>query len=156
MTGVAIDVTPRELPAAARRMADAILPPRGSKLAELAREWGPRGTGYRIARSYAEGNADVRSALVTEDGQVLERTHRIAPAKLPAAVRRAAEGARPGGVIQHADVVQGAPGEESFRILVAEGRAATWLVECGPRGEGLRLYCLLNADVATLVRGRAP
>lgn len=156
VASVAIDVSPRDLPRAARRMADAVLPPEGGKLAELAKEWGPRGVGFRVRRSYGEPGADVRSVLVTEDGRVLERTHRIAPDELPAAVRRAAERARPGGVIEHADVVQGDPGEEGFRVLVREGRAATWLVECDARGEGLRLYRLLTADVATLVPERAP
>lgn len=127
IVGAAVPVGPGELPADARRTAEAVQP-RG-ELVFQGREWGPRGFGYRIDKHYAgePGPEHSRSLLVTEDGRVLERSHSVPIPDVPQHVLATAM--QVGNHVDEAHIVSGAEHEEHWSVQVHDRAGRLWAVE---------------------------
>lgn len=102
-------------PAPAERTAAGVQP--DGELRLRAREWSAAGAGWRFVKEYPDGQR--RSLLVTDDGQVLERTHSLA--EVPAELQQALQAAGRGDV-EGVDVVQAAPGVEWIRVTQSTPR----------------------------------
>ncbi|MBX3464695.1 MAG: hypothetical protein KF830_16115 [Planctomycetes bacterium] len=125
IVGAAVAVVPGTLPAAARRMADAVAPQ--GELLFAGREWGPRGDGYRIDKRYrTEDREHDRSVLVTPDGRVLERDHTVPIVDVP---QHALAGALTiGTAIEEARIVAGPEREEHWAIVVRDRAGRVFVV----------------------------
>lgn len=120
-----LPLQPVELPPAARTGVEAVAP-RG-ELQFVGREWGPRGEGYRVDKRYdVEGVEHTRSVLVESQGRVLERSHSVPIAEVPAAVLTTA--ARFGFAVERIEIVAGATREEYWQCLVADRSGRRFVV----------------------------
>jgi hypothetical protein len=129
--GFAIGLGPGTLPDAVRTTIDAVAP--AGELQFQGREWGPRGSGYRIEKHYRDGAAEhVRSVLVAADGAVLERWHTVPLADVPAMVLRTAMQTAPEVVA--AAIVSGPIAEEHWLCTVRNRIGHTLLVTVGLDG----------------------
>jgi hypothetical protein len=145
LVGAAVPVGPGELPADARRMADAVQP-RG-ELVFQGREWGPRGEGFRIDKHYAggEGPEHSRSLLVSADGRVLERDHTVPIPDVPQHVLATA--LQLGSHIDEARIVSGPEVEEYWAVLVRDRSGRVFVVEVTLDGRILRSRRRVEARV---------
>ncbi|HLQ36918.1 MAG TPA: hypothetical protein VK348_03895 [Planctomycetota bacterium] len=149
IVGATVALGPGALDARLRVVVDAVVPGTGVDNATfIGREWGPRGEGYRVERTYGTGVAQqFRSVLVDRDGTVLERTHTLALAEVPPAVLAAAA---PIGVhdLQRLEIVSGPAVEECYRLLLHDRAGRVFVVETSLQGVLLRSSRLLVATVA--------
>ncbi|MBL8730301.1 MAG: hypothetical protein JNM25_17925 [Planctomycetes bacterium] len=127
IVGAAVAVGPGEVPADARRTAEAVQP-RGERVFQ-GREWGPRGEGYRIDVHYAgdAGPEHSRSLLVTADGRVLERSHTVPIPDVPQHVLASAM--QIAARIDEARIVSGPEHEEYWSVQVHDRSGRVWVVE---------------------------
>jgi hypothetical protein len=133
------------LPQPVRTAAEAIAP--AGEMLFAGREWGPRGDGWRIEKHYRDGaDESFRSVLLDDAGSVLERSHSVPPAKVPAPVLFAAM--QVGRDVQRCEIVSGAISEESWRATVRDGAGRTFVVELGLDGRPRRVCRILTAAVA--------
>lgn len=126
IVAAAVPLGPGPLPPAVRTTIDAVAP--GGNTLFVGREWSTRGEGYRIEKRYDEP-AHVRSALIADDGRVLERAHTMPIAGVPQPVLATA--LRTGPIVDEAFIVSGPEREEFWLLLVRErgGRAFTVRVD---------------------------
>lgn len=145
VASVAVPLGPGGLDARLRAAVDAIEP--GGHTVLMAREWGPRGDGYRIEKRYGEGVAEqFRSVLLSADARVLERSHTLSVSETPPAVLVAATAATRRTVLR-IDIVSGPTKEEYFRLLLRDGGGRRFAVDCTPDGAVLATRRLLDAQV---------
>lgn len=121
-TAVPIDF--RTVPALARTTAEAIAP--NGVLEFCAREIGPRGEGFRLEKRYQQPSAHLRSVLVDELGNVMERSHTVTIRKVPQGVLGAA--LQGGTSVESAAIVSGPVHEEFWRIITHDRRGRTFIV----------------------------
>jgi hypothetical protein len=133
------------LPQPVRTAAEAIAP--AGETVFAGREWGPRGDGWRVEKRYREGTDEsFRSVLLDAAGSVLERSHSVPTAKVPAPVLFAAM--QVGRDVQRCEIVSGAVSEESWRATVRDGAGRTFVVELDLDGHPRRSCRVLTAAVA--------
>lgn len=134
VVAAAVATGPGSLPPAVRTTLSAVAP--GGELVFQGREWGPRGTGFRIDKHYREGAVEhSRSALIAQDGAVLERAHTVPLADVPHAVLATALQAGPH--VQQAWIVSGPRVEECWRCVVRDRLGHTHVVTVGLDGAHL-------------------
>jgi hypothetical protein len=122
--GAAAGIGPGGLPAPVRATIEAVTP--GGETVFLGREWGPHGEAFRIEKRYVEGQGEsFRSALVAEDGGVLERSHTLPTVKVPAVVLGAAMPF--GRDIRRCEIVSDATTERFWRIRCVDGGGRTFV-----------------------------
>jgi len=125
LRAAAVPLGPYEMPAAIRSTIDAIAPSGETTFA--GREWGPRGEGYRIEKRYLDGGTEhVRTALIAEDGTVLERAHSVRLDEAPESVLATA--LQTGPLVTLAMVVSGPNREEYWRCTVRDRIGRTFVV----------------------------
>lgn len=126
IVGAAAAIGPGALPQPARTAMDAVAP--GGEQTFLGREWGPRGEHFRVEKRYVDGSgaATYRSALVTAEGQVIERSHSIVVNKVPPAVL--GEAMKLGRDLRRCDIVSDAITEREWRIHCVDGGGRTFVV----------------------------
>jgi hypothetical protein len=114
------------LPQPAKAAMDAVAP--GGELVFLGREWGPRGERFRVEKRYVDGSGaeTYRSALVTTEGEVIERSHSIAVGKVPPVVL--GEAMKLGRDLRRCDIVSDAITEREWRIHCVDGGGRTFVV----------------------------
>ena len=144
IVAAAVALGPGGLPPAVRTAADAIAP--GGEVVFAGSEWGPRGAGFRIDKRWREGIDESWSSLLLDrDGSVLERTHSVPIAKVPAPVLVAAM--QVGRDLQRCEIVSGRAREEGWRVLVRDGGGRTFVVELSLDGTRHQLHRCLNASL---------
>jgi hypothetical protein len=145
VASVTVPLGPGALDARLRAAVDAIEP--GGRTVRVAREWGPRGDGYRIEKRYGDGLAEqFRSLLLSADAVVLERSHTVSVNETPPAVLTAATASTRRSVLR-IDIVSGPSTEEYFRVLLRDGGGRRFAVDCSPSGAVLATRRLLDAEV---------
>lgn len=130
------------LPPAARTAIEAIAP--GGAVTFAGFESGPRGSGWRVEKRYAE-SAQSRSALVTPEGAVLERWHTVPVRDVPTDALRAV--ADLGATVDEARIVSGPVREERWTFLVRDRLQRRRIVDVSLRGELLAQRRRLDATV---------
>lgn len=130
--GTAVPVGPGSMPAAVRTTFEAVLP--GGAQTFAGRESGPRGTGFRIDKNYTEPEHQ-RSALVADDGAVLERAHTVTIAEVPP--NALATALRTGPSIEEAWIVSGPAREEFWQFAVRDRSGRAFVVKVGLDGTAL-------------------
>jgi hypothetical protein len=140
----------REAPEIVERAAEGVQP--GGELLLRAREWGPRGDGWRFVKRYpSDAGPQQRSVLIDAAGSVRERSHDLLPDRAPPAVLELA-GRSPSGTRLRIEVVQGEPEEEWFRLHLQAPNGERWIVDCDRDGRERRRAQVLGADL--VVEGR--
>lgn len=125
VVGAAAGIGPGAVPQAAKAAMDAVAA--GGELTFLGREWGQRGESFRVEKRYADGGAETfRSALVTAEGEVVERSHTVPISKVPPVVLGAAM--RFGRDLRRCDIVSDALAEREWRIHCVDGGGRRFLV----------------------------
>jgi hypothetical protein len=125
VTGAAVPLGPGGLPAPVRTTVESVIP--GGSVAFSGREWGAHGDGYRIEKRYREAAGEsFRSILVDAQGQILERTHSVAMAKVPPVIARMAMTV--GRDLRRCDIVSDATRETAWRAIVGDGLGHTHIV----------------------------
>ena len=122
--GTAVPIAFRTIPQLARTTSEAIAP-KGT-LEFCAREIGPRGEGFRLEKRYEQPFPHVRSVLVDELGNVLERSHTVPVGKVPQDVLGAALGE--GTVVDSAAIVSGPIREEFWRVVTQDRRGRIFVI----------------------------
>ena len=131
IVAAAVAVTTASVPKAARKAIDAV--EQQGDVLFTGREWGPRGTGFRVEKRYREGaREDVLSVLVDAEGNVLEREHSVAIAKVPQHVLVAAM--RVGPTIDEARIVSGPEHEEYWSVSVRDRLGRTFVARVSLSG----------------------
>lgn len=133
VVSVATPIDVRGLPADVRTTLEAIAP--AGVLEFCGEEWGPRGEGYRIEKSYLEPTPHHRSLLVAVDGAVLERSHTLPLPRVPQHVL--ATGLGKGSSIDSAEIVSGPVREEFWRLIVKDRSGRTFVVKVALDGTEL-------------------
>jgi len=114
---------------------------------EVARIWTDDGVAFRLRKAYVHGRElTLRTAVVTADGKVLERSHEIAQTQLPDAARDALDHTVTGKMIR-VFAVQGHPGVEFYRTELERADGARLLAECRADGGGLRVARVIDAEL---------
>jgi hypothetical protein len=144
IVAAAVDLGPGALPAAVRTSLEAVAP-RGEVLFQ-GREWGPRGTGFRIDKLYRlETATHTRSALIASDGTILERSHSVPIAETPQDVLAAAM--QIGPKVEDAQIVSGREREEAWRCTVTDRLGHRFVVTIGLDGQLLGATRRITAQV---------
>lgn len=121
----AAGIGPGALPQAAKAAMDAVAA--GGETVFLGREWSHLGENYRVEKRYSDGNTEsFRSALVTADGEVLERSHTVPANKVPPVVLGAAM--KFGRDLRRCDIVSDTAAEREWRIQCIDGGGRTFVV----------------------------
>ena len=142
--GAAAGIGPGGLPPAVRSTMDAVAP--GGETLFLGREWGPHGEAFRIEKRYVEGQGEsFRSALVADDGGVLERSHTLPTVKVPAVVLGAAMPY--GRDIRRCEIVSDATTERFWRIRCVDGGGRTFVATVTLDGGLLHARRLVAAEL---------
>lgn len=135
IVAAAVPVGPGALPPAVRTTIDAVAP-RGELLWQ-GREWSGRGEGFRIEKRYREnGSEHVRSALIGDDGAVLERSHSMPLGEVPQVVMATVLSSGPH--VDEARIVSGPEREEYWSCTVRNRIGWVLVVEVGLDGVLLR------------------
>jgi len=146
IVSAAASLGPGGLPHDVRVAADAIAP--GGRTVFMGREWGPRGSGWRIEKAYHDGKQEhFRSMLLGSDGSVLERSHSLPLLEVPQQVLLAAR-AEARSDVQRVDIVSGPATEEGYRVTVADRAGRTLLVECDLQGRAAVTWRIVTAHIA--------
>jgi hypothetical protein len=146
IASAAASLGPGGLPHEVRIAADAIAP--GGRTVFTGREWGPRGSGWRIEKAYQDGKQEhFRSMLLGSDGSVLERSHSLPLSEVPQQVLLAAQ-APARSDVQRVDIVSGPTAEEGYRVTVADRAGRTYLVACDLQGRSPVTWRVLMARIA--------
>jgi hypothetical protein len=144
IVAAAIAVGNGSIPRAARTAIDAIEPE--GEVLFTGREWGPRGTGFRVEKRYREGTKEhVRSVLVDADGRVLEREHSVPIAEVPQHVLVAAM--HLGSMIDEARIVSGPVREEYWSVSVRDRLGRTFVARVSLEGSLLDSVRRVSARV---------
>lgn len=144
IVGAAAAIGPGALPQPARAAMDAVAP--GGEQTFLGREWGPRGEHFRVEKRYQDGGAETfRSALVTAEGDVSERSHTVPISKVPPAVLGAAM--KFGRDLRRCDIVCDAVAEREWRIHCIDGGGRTFVVSVGLDGSPLGASRVVEATL---------
>lgn len=141
----AVPIGPGALPPAVRTLVEAIEP--GGTTVYAAREWSRRGAGFRVEKRYSEGpDQQYRSALITSDGAVLERSHTVPVGQVPRRILLAVMTDARRDVLR-AEVVSDAASEVGWRITMQDGGARMFVCECSMTGTELAVHRVLHAEV---------
>ncbi|MBL8753941.1 MAG: hypothetical protein JNK15_11645 [Planctomycetes bacterium] len=132
IVAAAVPIGPGAMPAAVRTAFEAVLP--GGAQTFAGREQGPRGNGFRIDKSYTDPE-HLRTALVADDGSVLERAHTVPIAEVPQKVLATA--LRTGPAVDEAWIVSGPTTEEYWSIVLHDRTGRTFVVKVGLDGAPL-------------------
>lgn len=125
IVAAAVAVGPGTLPPPVRQSLEAVAP--HGEVTFQGREWGPRGEGFRIDKQYRiDGVEHTRSALITADGTVLERSHSVPVAEAPQAVLGTA--LQFGQRIEDVQIVSGREREECWQLLLTDRLGRTILL----------------------------
>lgn len=152
VVGAAVPIRPIGLPAEVHAAIEAVAP--GGETLFLAREWGRRGAGYRIEKDCGSATRpDFRSALITPDGTVLERSHSVPIGEVPKDVLLAAM-TSVWRDVERAEVVWGREREEGWRIALRDKAGRQQLFECAMDGTLGHASRLLQAQLATASTAR--
>lgn len=131
LIAVAVPAEPLTIPQVVRTTFQAIAP--GGETEFLGREWGPRGTGYRLVKRYREGGHEqVRSVLVDGSGAVLERSHSVPLGEVPQDVLSTA--LRFGHSVEEVRIVSGPEREEGWAVVVDDRAGHTSALTIGLDG----------------------
>ncbi|MCA8974883.1 MAG: hypothetical protein KDC98_09175 [Planctomycetes bacterium] len=124
LTGAAVASGPGSLPRAVRTAIDAVAP--HGETTFQGREWGSRGEGFRIEKRYRQGAEErLASALIADDGRVLERAHSVPLGEVPQPILGAALGVGP--EIERAMIVSGPEREEYWQCTVGDRIGRTFV-----------------------------
>jgi hypothetical protein len=132
VVAAAVPVGPGSMPLAVRTTLQAVLP--GGTQTFAGREHGPRGQGFRVDKSYPEPE-HARTALVADDGAVLERAHTVPIAEVPQNVLATA--LRTGPAVDEAWIVSGPTTEEFWSFVLHDRAGRTFVVKVGLDGAPL-------------------
>lgn len=147
--GAAAGIGPGGLPTAVRSTMEAVAP--GGETVFLGREWGPHGEAFRVEKRYVEGQGEsFRSALVADDGGVLERSHTLPTVKVPAVVLGAAMPY--GRDIRRCEIVSDATTERFWRIRCIDGGGRTFVATVALDGGLMSARRLVAAELQAEVR----
>jgi hypothetical protein len=117
-----------------RTAIDAVAP--GGELLFLGRHWGGAGEGFRVDKRYVDGAEEsFRSALLAPDGTVLERSHSVPIANVPAAVLATAMAI--GRDVARCDIVSDGARETGWRVHARDGGGRSFVIAIDLDG-GLR------------------
>jgi hypothetical protein len=140
----AAGVAPGSVPAAVRATIEAVTP--GGEMVFLGREWGRSGDGFRVEKRYVDGTSEsFRSALIDEQGEILERSHTLPPTKVPPAVLGAAM--KLGRDIRRCEIVSDAVAEREWRIRCVDGGGRTFVATVSLDGRLLHAQRLVTAEL---------
>jgi hypothetical protein len=144
IAGAAVPLGSGELPPAVRTIFDAIAP--GGRTRFVGREWGERGTGYRLEKTYVDGTVTAtRAVLASADGTVLERWHTVPTPEVPQNVLAAA--LQTGPTIEEARIVSGPAREEHWSVVVRDRIGRVHVARVGLDGAPLGSVRRLSADL---------
>jgi len=130
LVGAAVAVGPGAVPPDVRTAIPAVV--RGELLFQ-GREWGRRGSGFRIDKRYTIGAVEHRcSALIARDGTVLERSHTVPLPEVPQEVLAAALSVGP--QVDEARMVSGPLREEYWECTVRDRIGHTHIATIGLDG----------------------
>lgn len=111
------------------------------------REWGPAGTGFRIEKRRTEAGQELFcSALIADDGSVLERSHSVPLAKVPTSVLAAATAI--GRDVQRCEIVSDREREIGWRAVVGDGLGRTYVLGIDLDGSLRKRHRLVAARIA--------
>jgi hypothetical protein len=145
ITAVAAPCGPSALDATLHFAVEAIEP--GGTEVYVAREWGPRGFGFRVEKEYANGaQRDFRSVLLSPTAEVLERTHGVPVGETPQPVLLAAMAAG-GRNVERIEAVSGSSTAQTWRVTVRDGAGNKHVVECDDAGNVTSTVRVLSAQV---------
>jgi hypothetical protein len=140
----AAGITPGSVPPAVRATIEAVTP--GGELVFLGREWGRNGEGFRVESRYVDGAAEsFRSALINEEGEILERSHTLPATKVPPAVLGAAM--KLGRDIRRCEIVSDAVAEREWRIRCVDGGGRTFVATVSLDGRLLHAQRIVTAEL---------
>lgn len=140
----AVDLGPGSLPAAVRTSFHAFAQ-RGEICFE-GREWGPRGTGFRVEKQdRVDAAVHTYSALIAPDGATLERSHSVPIANTPQNVLVAAM--QVGSEVEEVQIVSGPEVEEAWRCTVKDRLGHRFVVTLGLDGTLLQTLRRITAQV---------
>jgi hypothetical protein len=127
-----------------RATIEAVTP--GGEVVFLGREWGRSGDGFRVEKRYVDGTSEsFRSALIDEQGEILERSHTLPPTKVPPAVLGAAM--KLGRDIRRCEIVSDAVAEREWRIRCVDGGGRTFVTTVSLDGRLLHAQRLVAAEL---------
>ena len=142
---VSAPITEADLPHRVAIAVQAIQP--GGATLEVSRVWRGDLEAFSITTRYGEGAAaQLRSALLSADGEVIERTHQLPIAEVAAAAHQAVAALGLGRIVV-AEVVQTEPGAEHYRVWLEQADGAKFVAECSLAGEQMRVARRLTAEV---------
>lgn len=131
IVAAAVPLGPGSLPGPVRSAIAAVAP--HGETVFRGREWGPRGEGHRIEKRYlVDGTDHVRTALIADDGRVLERAHSVPIGEVPQDVLVAALEIGPDVTL--ALIVSGPDHEEYWQCTVRNRIGRTYSVRIDLRG----------------------
>ncbi|MCR9246158.1 MAG: hypothetical protein NXI31_14100 [bacterium] len=140
----AIALGPGTLSPTVKATIDAVAP--GGEEVFRGREWSARGQGFRIEKRYEDaGTEHIRTALIADDGRVLERAHSVAIAEVPKEVLIGAMQA--GSTVELALIVSGSEREEYWQCEVSDRLGRTFDVRVGLDGTVLEVRRRVRARV---------
>ena len=144
----ALPIPPEDAPARVRRTIEKLEP--GGRTLEVSREWGPDGRGFRWVKLVnLHGRDQRRSWLLSEHGQVMERSYEVEITDTPASVLKHAEDLGR-DAIQRAVFVHRQPGEPGFfRLLLRDPQGQQLLLECRGDGSEATWHRVITAEVTT-------
>ncbi len=122
----------------------------GGQTVYLAREWGPRGTAYRIEDLVrVSGRDELRSLLVDDEGHVVGRSYEITPADAPSSMLDHATTMGLGrDRIRKTSVVLGSAGDPGhYRMLLEDREGRLRMLECRADGTGATWSRIIQAEV---------
>ncbi len=138
-----------DLPQTVARAVESIQPG-GSKIS-VAQVWRSSDVAYRIETEYVNGRStELRSVLLDEDGQVIERSHQVSLREV-GRIARLLVADLDRGETRRVEVVQQGAGEESYRfhLRLPDGRRT--IVRCGLDGGDMRVARALPVELRAWV-----
>lgn len=144
IVAASVPLGPGSVPSEVRAAIDAVVP-RGETTFR-GREWSRRGEGYRIEKLYRNGGEEqVRTALIADDGRVLERAHSVPLRDVPQPILTAALGV--GHDVVRALIVSGREREEYWSCIVGDRLGRTHVVRVDLGGSVLAVMRRVTARV---------
>lgn len=144
IVAAAVALGPGSLPAPVRAAVDRVAP-KGETVLQ-AREWSRRGEGFRIEKHYViEGTDHVRTALIADDGRILERAFSVPIGEVPEPVLLAALAV--GSSVRRAMIVSGPGGEEYWQCVVGDRIGRTYVVRIALDGAPLEVHRRVDARI---------
>ena len=137
---------PGGIPQVVRSTIDGVAP--GGEVVFAGREWGPYGACFRVEKRYVEGPEQTfRSALIADNGAVLERSHSVPIPKVPPAILAAA--LTLGRDVQRCEIVSDSSVEREWRATIVDGGGRTMVATIDLDGRLLDVHRIVHAVITT-------